>query len=122
LNEIRKNIKSVLPDVEGKSNLELNKLVRKIGNEINSEDNFYQFKIKFQKSHPDFFEKLYQLNPSLTHTDLKICAFIKLRMSPEDMANLLSIEKKSVEMAKYRLKKKVNLSKEENLNTFILSI
>ena len=122
LDELKKNITSIIPDVDGNGKMKLNKLVRKIGNAINTEDNFYQFKLKFQKSHPDFFEKLNQINPQLTPTDLKISAYIRLGLSAEDMANLLAIEKKSVEMAKYRLKKKIYLNKEENLNTFILTL
>jgi len=122
LEEIEKNLKSIIPSIQNKEKNDIQKLIRKIGNEKNSNDNFYEFKLKFEKSHSNFFKKLFAINPKLTQTDLKISAYIKLGMTPQDIANILSIEKKSVEMAKYRLKKKIKLTKEEDLNTFILKL
>ena len=58
----------------------------------------------------------------MTNNDLKLCAFIKLGMTSLDIANVLFIEKKSVEMSKYRLKKKLQLDPEVDLNTFIKQI
>ena len=116
------NIKSIIPIIDGKGKQELEKLIRKIGTRVDSKDDFYSFKIKFEKSHPDFFDKILQINPKLTDSDLKLSTYIKLRLSPKDISNVLSIEKKSVEMAKYRLKKKLNLQKNDDLNAFIVNL
>ena len=116
------NIKTIIPIIDGKGKQELEKLIRKIGTRVDSKDDFYSFKIKFEKSHPDFFDKILQINPKLTDSDLKLSTYIKLRLSPKDISNVLSIEKKSVEMAKYRLKKKLNLQKNDDLNAFIVNL
>ena len=80
------------------------------------------FKIQFEKIHPNFFKRLADDFPKLTDHDLKYCAYIRLNMSTQDISNLLYIEKKSVEMSKYRIKKKLGLSKDQRLSEFLRNI
>ena len=122
LSEIKNDVTEIIPLIEGKGKQELDKLTRKIGNNISDEENFFTFKLKFEKSHPDFFHTLNHLNPKLTDNDLKLCAYMRLGMTSLDIANLQFIERKSVEMSKYRLKKKLKLQAEDDLNTFIKDI
>jgi len=122
LSEIKNDVAEIIPIVDGKGKQELNKLIRKIGSNINDEENFFSFKLKFDKSHPEFFNTLNQLNPKLTNNDLKLCAYMRLGMTSLDIANLQFIERKSVEMTKYRLKKKLQLESKDDLNTFIQEI
>lgn len=121
LNELKQNMKSITNSIQGKEKRELNKLLKMIDANLESEENFYDFKLKFEKSYPSFFNKLLAINPKLTQNDLKLSAYIRLGMSAWDIANLLFIEKKSVEMSKYRLKKKLKLEREDDLNLFILT-
>jgi len=122
LSEIKNDVTEIIPLIDGKGKQELNKLIRKIGSNINDEENFFSFKLKFDKSHPEFFNTLNHLNPKLTNNDLKLCAYMRLGMTSLDIANLQFIERKSVEMSKYRLKKKLQLESKDDLNTFIKNI
>ncbi len=122
LSEIKNDVADIIPHINGKGKQELNKLIRKIGSNINDEENFFSFKLKFEKSHPEFFDSLNNLNPKLTNNDLKLCAYMRLGMTSMEISNLQFIEKKSVEMSKYRLKKKLQLEAEDDLNTFIQNL
>jgi len=80
------------------------------------------FKLHFEKVHPDFFTKLLQRNPSLTQNDLRLCGFIKMNLSTKEIAKILNISDRAIQTARYRIKKKLNLSAEENLIQFIQSL
>ncbi len=72
--------------------------------------------------HEDFFRKLNEKFPSLTENDKKLCAMLRLNLSSKEIASIQNIEAKSVDMNRYRLRKKLNISAEEDLNSFLASI
>ena len=100
----------------------LGRLNRKIEANLSEQEDMLAFKIQFEKIHPNFFKSLTDDFPKLTDHDLKYCAYIRLNMSTQDISNLLYIEKKSVEMSKYRIKKKLGLSKDHRLSEYLRNI
>lgn len=102
------------------------KEVRQIKNNINaamgSQENWEEFKLRFEQVHHTFFETLKALYPQLSSNDLRMCAFIKLDLSSKQIASLLNIAPSSVDMSKYRLKKKFGLEQDENLSDLINTI
>ena len=78
-------------------------------------------KTHFQLIHKDFFVTLSEKFPSLTQLDLNFCAMLKLNFSSKDIARYLNIKVSSVKRRKVRLKKKLNLSKEDKLVSFVQS-
>lgn len=99
------------------------KLNRIIDNGIAIDDDFDTFKQNFENVYPKFFSKLQQkANNDLTQLDLKYCAYINMGLNAKEIGNLLHIEPTSVRMARYRLKQKLALEKEEDLTSFINSI
>lgn len=70
---------------------------------------------KFVNVHPDFISKLKQQHPLLTINDIDFCALVKLRLTNKEIANLLNIDHKSVISKKYRLRKKMDIHQDENL-------
>lgn len=102
---------------------------RKIGATIRLIDSCYQvdrewedFKLQFENVHNDFFRALKERCPELTNGDLKLCALLKLNMNMKEAAKVLGISPESVKTARYRLRKKFNLSQEDNLIDFIQNI
>ena len=85
-------------------------------------DNWEGFKIQFQKVHPDFFNSLLKIQANLTQNELRMCAYIKMNMSTKEIANILNISDRSIQTSRYRLKKKLNLSQEIDLTTYIQAI
>ena len=86
------------------------------------EYDWVKFEFHFKKSNPDFFSKLDDLHPHLTPNDTRICAFIKLNIPNKQMASLLNINPKSLEMTRYRLRKKLGLAERFNLYNYICSL
>jgi DNA-binding CsgD family transcriptional regulator len=76
----------------------------------------------FEKLYPNFKNALYKIAPNLTANELKLSAFLRLNLSSKEISNLLNITPESVNKARYRLRKKLNLSAKEDLSNFILNI
>ena len=99
------------------------KVNRIIDNGIAIDDDFESFRQNFENVYPKFFSKLQQkANNDLTQLDLKYCAYINMGLNAKEIGNLLHVETTSVRMARYRLKQKLALEKEEDLTSFINSI
>jgi DNA-binding CsgD family transcriptional regulator len=80
------------------------------------------FRQVFEKVHTHFFEKLSQRSPDLTPAELRLAALFRLNMSSKDMAATLGISQDSLRIARYRLKKKLQLPEEENLIHYLLGL
>ena len=95
------------------------KIDKIIKNNLNIDTEWENFKMHFDKVHPHFFEKLKQQHPDLTEENLKMCAYIKMRITTKQIAQLLQVTPGSILTNRYRLKKKLNLVDQENLDSFI---
>jgi DNA-binding CsgD family transcriptional regulator/ligand-binding sensor domain-containing protein len=80
------------------------------------------FKEAFDSADKDFLKKVKQQHPSLTPNDLRLCAYLRLNLSSKEIAPLLNISVRSVEIKRYRLRKKMDLPHETGLVEYILSI
>jgi len=86
---------------------------------IKLSDDWEHIKIHFEKVHPDFFSRLKSEFQGLTQNDLKLCAYSKLRFSSKEISRLLNINPRSVQVSRYRLKKKMNIPEDINFDDFI---
>ncbi|HZJ73189.1 MAG TPA: LuxR C-terminal-related transcriptional regulator, partial [Perlabentimonas sp.] len=68
------------------------------------------------------FKKLLNKYPNLTTNDLRLCSYLKMNFSTKEIARLLNNSTRAVEISRYRLRKKLNLSHDENLTEFLISI
>lgn len=84
------------------------------------DSDFEHAKLDIQQVHPDFFMLLNDsAQKKLTLLDLKLCAYLYLKMDTRQIAQLMNIEAKSVRMSRYRIKQKLGLDKEADLNSFL---
>lgn len=98
------------------------RVVGKIDNNISSMDDWNIFEIHFEKAHEKFLQKLSSKYPHLTHSDLRLCAYLRMNLSSKEIAPLLRISYRGVENHRYRLRQKLLLKKNVNLTDFILSL
>ena len=101
---------------------EVNGVVRTIDKEISEEDNWNFFREAFNNADKDFFKVMKAKHPDLTANDLKLCAYLRLNLSSKEIAPLLNISVKSVEIRRYRLRKKMKLPRQANLTEYILQV
>jgi len=95
------------------------KVLKLISDEEKRENDWEQFAIHFDQVHNQFLSKMKLTYPDLTSTDLKTCAYLKMGLSSKEMAQFLNISLKGVEIARYRLRKKLGLSPGIHLTDFI---
>ena len=86
---------------------------------ILTDDDWEQFKNLFEQVHRNFFAELKIKYPSLTQAETRIAALLKLNISTREMANMLGISVESANKARYRLRKKLELQPEEDLQDII---
>ncbi|MDR3266333.1 MAG: tetratricopeptide repeat protein [Tannerella sp.] len=90
---------------------------------LNIEDSIWnEYSVLFQQLHHDFYNKLYKKHPDLTPNEKKLSAFIRLNMSSKEISSTTFQSIKSIEIARSRLRKKLNLNRNENLNVYLQSL
>ena len=119
-NEFLNEIKSRLTSSTSKESI--NRVIKVIDNNINNEDDWKFFEEAFNNADKDFMKKLKSKHPELTSNDLRLCAYLRLNLSSKEIAPLLNISPKSVEVKRYRLRKKMDLPHEDNLTDYILQL
>ncbi|MCY1660234.1 helix-turn-helix transcriptional regulator [Chryseobacterium sp. SL1] len=87
---------------------------------ILAKNNSPEFLIRFKEVYPEFFYKLIIEFPDLTHSELKLCAYLKLNFTTKEISNYTFVSLRAVEGSKYRLRKKLNLTSDIDLNTWVL--
>lgn len=87
-----------------------------------NDEEWNQFAIYFDQVHNNFISILKTKFPGLSATDLKLCAYLRLNLSSKEIAQLLNISLKGVEISRYRVRKKLGLSPEINLYDFLIEV
>ncbi|NNK74286.1 MAG: hypothetical protein HKO94_13945 [Flavobacteriaceae bacterium] len=116
LNSIKKELKTA------DNSVSRNRVIKIIDNNINNTDDWKLFEEAFNNADKDFLKKIKNEHPDLTSNDLRLCAYLRLNLSSKEIAPLLNISTRSVEVKRYRLRKKMNLPHETNLTNYILEL
>lgn len=97
-------------------------LIRLIREVEKSDEDWDNFAMHFNNVNTDFFNKLKDNFPDLTPNELKLCAYLKMNLSSKEIAQLMNITIKAVEVGRYRLRKKLQLQSETNLYDFLMQL
>ena len=119
-NELLNEIKGELESVS--KNEKITKVLKIIDKNLSEGSDWKMFEKAFNDADSDFLKKIKTLHPNLTPSDLKLCAYLRLNLSSKEIAPLLHISSRSVEIKRYRLRKKMDLSHEKSLVEYILEI
>jgi AraC family chitin signaling transcriptional activator len=119
LNIIKEDLKNSTVD---SSNRSIKSIISTITRNVKEEDTWNVFKEAFDNVDNDFIKNLKQIHTSLTPNDLRLCAYLRLNLSSKEIAPLINISVRSVEIKRYRLRKKMELNHEQGLVEYILSI
>jgi len=121
--ELLKIIKEDLKNsTEITSSKKIKSVITNINKEVKDDNTWSVFKDAFDKADNDFIKKMKDKHPSLTPNDLRLCAYLRLNLSSKEIAPLINISVRSVEIKRYRLRKKMDLPHEKGLVEYILSI
>ena len=119
-NQFLSKIKSDLKLID--SSEKIFSVIKMIDRNLNNKDDWKFFEEAFNNADKDFLKKVKQMHPTLTNNDLRLCAYLRLNLSSKDISPLLNISLSSVEIKRYRLRKKMNLSHNEGLTDHLLSL
>lgn len=93
-----------------------------VSSNLHKENEWDKSKIHFEEVHPDFFKTLKEIAPNLSENELRLCAYLKIGMKTKEIANIMSINQRSVIVSRYRIKKKLELDDETSIDDFIRNI
>ena len=82
-------------------------------------DDFYG---KIDKLHQDFMDKITERYPDLTEKERRLATLLRMNLSTKEIATLMNITPKSAEIARYRLRKKLDVAERENINQFLINL
>lgn len=119
-NELLNNIKEELS--RGKPMDEFKDVIKLINSNLNNTSDWKLFEEAFNNVDKDFMKKVKVLHPLITPNDLRLCAYLRLNLSSKEIAPLLNISHKSVEVKRYRLRKKMGLDHDQSLSNYIIEL
>ncbi|MBT8220469.1 MAG: hypothetical protein KJP00_11620, partial [Bacteroidia bacterium] len=124
-NEFIENIKEELKEVNKKdknvqTSQALKKIVKEIDTSLRLQEDWEQFEYHFDQVHGDFLSRLRDQFHDLSPNEQKLSALLRLNLNTKEISNLMSISVRGVEVARYRLRQKLELEKGQNLSKFIL--
>lgn len=121
-NELLAFIKEDLKKTSESDSRGIKSVISTINKNISKDDTWNIFQEAFDSADKDFLKKIKQAHPLLTPNDLRLCAYLRLNLSSKEIAPLLNISVRSVEIKRYRLRKKMDLPHEQGLVEYILSV
>lgn len=122
LMRVKESIAELYPRVDDATRMEMMSIVNSIKGVANDNKLWDDFKVYFERTNPGFLLVLASKHPELTPKDLKYCCYLKMNMSNDDIRNLLGINQESVRTHKYRLKKKMDLPRDLDLETYLRTV
>lgn len=121
LSEIREKLVQAITKHDPPLNIgSFRKVMRLLEEAENKEEDWEHFAHHFDEVHSNYLNSVKKHFPSLTTTDLKLCAYLHINLTSKEIAQLMGISVRGVETSRYRLRRKLNIPGETSLNSFLL--
>jgi len=122
--DINQDLTKVAIDINAKNEKSLilkriSKMQQNIKVNIEHDNNWKRFEENFDMVYENYLERLGELYPALSVNDKKLCAYLKMGLCSKDIAPLLNISYRSVEMSRYRLRQKMDIDRNVNLTEYL---
>jgi DNA-binding CsgD family transcriptional regulator len=98
------------------------RISRRIRKDIESEEEWEQFLSSFREVHHDFIENLQLVYPGITKSELRLACLMKMNLSGKEIAAMLNITQEGVKKSRYRLRKKLDLNSNVDIQQFLLGL
>ncbi|MBC7889910.1 MAG: transcriptional regulator [Ferruginibacter sp.] len=100
----------------------LRKMIKTLSEDDNMDKEWENFAKHFNKVHSDFLVELKEKHPALTPNELKLCAYLRMNLSTKEIAQLMNISVRGVEISRYRLRKKLQIPSETSLFDYLINL
>jgi hypothetical protein len=123
LEEVKSEMSDLRAEIKNQDAVkQINKLGSKIYHNLMLNKDREEFEIQVEQACEGFFKSLEQRFPSLTNQERRLAALLRLNLSSKEISSILNISPKSVDQSRYRLRKKLDLPKTDNLGVFLNQI
>jgi DNA-binding CsgD family transcriptional regulator len=118
ITEVADVLREIWPRAIARNKPNLKQALRLLENEKNSFA-WDEFDTRFRQVNSEFYQRLNKQFPNLTPNEQKLCGFLYLNMTTKDITNLTMVSQEAVRVARYRLRKKLNLSRDQSLSAYL---
>ncbi|MGM0625510.1 MAG: hypothetical protein ACQES0_06500 [Bacteroidota bacterium] len=122
LNELQRKLKAMVKDASDKNKQKIKDLHLQISQNLQSGHDAKMIEEKINEINSGFLFNLSEKYPHLTENDKNLCAMVRMNLSSKEIASIKNISERSVITARYRLRQKLDLSSEQNLNDFLKQV
>lgn len=123
LKKTREEISELLgEEATSAQKMQIRRIMKEIDRQLSDQTGWNNFAEHFNNTCNGFFDRLNEQHSKLTNNDLRLCAYIRMNLSAKEIASLMNISTNSVEMAKYRLRKKLDLDESVTLNQYLSEV
>jgi DNA-binding CsgD family transcriptional regulator len=123
LNSLKQELSALIQNAKNESVVaDLKKISRKIDRDIQNEKSWEVFDRYFDEVHQEFHSRLRNLHPELTPGELRLCSYLRMNVTTKEIAPLMNISIRGVEISRYRLRKKLKLDQSANLVDYLMQI
>jgi tetratricopeptide (TPR) repeat protein len=117
-NEVLNDLKSKLSEA-GEKDGNMNQVIRQIEQNLNLDNDWQNFNRHFEEVHPDFFLKLKDKYPSISNNEERLCAYLYINLNTKEISQMLNVTIAAVDKGRNRLRKKLGIDPDVNLNEFL---
>ncbi|MBC7722838.1 MAG: transcriptional regulator [Pedobacter sp.] len=123
LNKIKSELTHIMKGLDNPQAIaELKKLIKSLGEDDNIDLEWAHFTKHFDKVHSGFLAELKEIHPNITSNELKLSAYLRMNLSTKEIAQLMNISVRGIEISRYRLRKKLSIDTETNLFDYLIKI
>ena len=123
LSSIKTDLNQIMKGLDNeKAVTELKKMIKMLSEDDKMDKDWEHFAQHFDKVHSDFVVSLKEKHPTITPNELKLCAYLRMNLSTKEIAQLMNISVRGVEISRYRLRKRLGISSETNLFNYLINI
>jgi DNA-binding CsgD family transcriptional regulator len=123
LNKIQSDLQGVYSSMgNDAAKNSISNLIKRIDKEIDNEKQWKVFNMHIEQVYEELFKKLKDKYPDLTPRELSLCAYLRMNISSKEIATLMNISARGVEISRYRVRKKLRLDRDANLTEFMINL
>ncbi len=100
----------------------ISNIIRRIDKEMDNDKQWKVFNMHIEQVYEELFKKLKESYPDLTPRELSLCAYLRMNISSKEIATLMNISARGVEISRYRIRKKLRLDRDANLTEFMINL
>lgn len=111
ISRVKEDLTKQMRNVDPEKGIEdLKRMVKVLGEDERVDKDWENFAQHFDNVHSDFLASVKERHPNMTATELKLCAYLRMSLSSKEIAPLMNISVRGVELSRYRLRKKLELA------------